>query len=177
MPVLLRTVIFTVLMPGSVTIWIPALLLSSGAAARWPDLGAFRWAGVIPLGLGVACFARCEWDFAFSGRGTPAPWDAPRLLVSGGLYRLVRNPMYVALLLILMGEAIVFGSAAIVLYASVVWMAFHSFVWLYEEPALRNRFGAAYEAYRGTVPRWLPRLPDRSRAVQGAEFRPAAASE
>lgn len=96
--------------------------------------------------------------FALVGLGTPAPVAPPRFLVVSGQYRHVRNPMYVAVLVIVIGQAMVLGSGVLVPYAGVLWLIFHSFVVLYEEPVLGSRFGASYDVYRQNVPRWLPRV-------------------
>ena len=98
------------------------------------------------------------WDFAATGKGTPAPVDTPKVLVSKGLYRIIRNPMYIAVLLVLLGEAIFFVSLALFIYTVLVWALFHLVVIYYEEPRLRKEFGAAYQKYCKTVPRWIPNL-------------------
>jgi protein-S-isoprenylcysteine O-methyltransferase Ste14 len=90
--------------------------------------------------------------------GTPAPVKPPEKLVANGLYRHVRNPMYVAVFIIIIGQALLFGDAALLPYAAIIWTAFHLFVIFYEEPNLRRRFGADYELYCSRVPRWLPRI-------------------
>jgi protein-S-isoprenylcysteine O-methyltransferase Ste14 len=154
----LKTLIFTVVVPGSVTVLVPYLLLSAAGGA--PRLELSRpWAlGLVPILLGAGIYFWCAWDFAFAGKGTPAPIDPPRELVARGLYRIVRNPMYVGVLLVVLGEAALFRSAALVIYAALLFVAFHLFVVLYEEPDLRRRFGESYERYRSAVPRWIPRL-------------------
>jgi len=96
------------------------------------------------------------WDFARFGRGTPAPIDAPKRLVTRGLYRYTRNPMYVGVLTVILGWAVLFRAWALVAYALAVWSCFHSFIILYEEPHLRAQFGKEYEEYRVRVSRWLP---------------------
>jgi protein-S-isoprenylcysteine O-methyltransferase Ste14 len=96
--------------------------------------------------------------FVREGRGTPAPVAPTVQLVVGGTFRYVRNPGYVAVVSLLVGQALLFGSGAVLLYALAVAVAFHAFVILYEEPTLRRQFGAEYEAYCRKVPRWLPRL-------------------
>jgi protein-S-isoprenylcysteine O-methyltransferase Ste14 len=106
------------------------------------------------LVAGAIIYFRCAWDFAVTGGGTPAPIDPPRKLVAKGLYRDVRNPMYVGVLAILTGEAILAQNVRIAIYAALVWTGFHLFVLLYEEPTLRLKFGAEYEEYCRTVPRW-----------------------
>ena len=100
------------------------------------------------------CFAR----FALEGRGTPSPVEQTETLVVSGLYRFVRNPMYVCVLAIVSGQALLFGKAWLLLYAGVLLIAFHLFVTFYEEPNLRRRFGTPYETYCLHVSRWRPRL-------------------
>ena len=154
--VILRTLIFTILVPGFVTVGGPYLLLSPSIGAFPYEIGAFRLIGVVSIAIGFAFYLWCAGDFAFAGRGTPAPWDAPKIFVSRGLYRFVRNPMYVGVELILLGEAIVFESSRLLVYAAIIWCMFHLVVVLYEEPSLQDRFGAPYEEYCRTVPRWIP---------------------
>ena len=126
-----------------------------------PQLGAVRYAGLLPIIVGVCIELWCAWDFATKGRGTPAPFDPPKELVVRGLYRRVRNPMYVGVMSILLGEALLFAASTLVWYAAAVFVGFNLFVLLYEEPTLRHKFGAAYERYCAQVPRWLPRLSRR----------------
>ena len=92
------------------------------------------------------------------GLGTPVPVAAPERLVVGGVYRNVRNPMYVAILAVIVGQALLLGQLGLLLYAAGIWLITAAFVRFYEEPALRRRFGADYEAYRRAVPAWWPRL-------------------
>ena len=107
-----------------------------------------------PLGaLGVLW---CFFDFTYRGRGTPLPTDPPKKLVVTGPYRYVRNPIYVSVLLILLGHFLWFGFWSLLVYAGVAFIGTHLFVILYEEPSLRKRFGRAYEDYLHKVPRWLP---------------------
>jgi protein-S-isoprenylcysteine O-methyltransferase Ste14 len=104
-------------------------------------------------------YLSCVWFFGTAGRGTPGTWDPPRRLVAAGPYRWVRNPIYLAALLIVAGEAWLFFSPALLAYAAALAVAFHLLVTCYEEPGLRARFGQPYETYRRTVRRWLPRRP------------------
>ena len=96
--------------------------------------------------------------FALQGLGTPAPVAPPKHLVVTGLYRRVRNPMYVGVLAAVSGQALLFGSVRLLEYALLLGLAVHSFVFFYEEPTLRKQFGEEYERYRASVPRWIPRL-------------------
>jgi len=98
------------------------------------------------------------WGFAIRGKGTPAPIDPPKKLVVDGPYRVVRNPMYWSVFLIMLGEAILFHSVPLAELAAVFFLVAWLFVLVYEEPILRSQFAAEYEDYRRRVPRWLPRL-------------------
>ncbi len=106
--------------------------------------------------VGAVILLWCIADFAYTGKGTPAPVDPPKRLVVHGLYRYVRNPMYIGVLSILLGELLRFPSFQMLIYASLVFAAFESFVVFYEEPALRKKFGEPYVAYCREVNRWLP---------------------
>ena len=152
-----KTVIFTILVPGTVAMVLPRVIGTDASA-----LTLYSSIGFVPMVLGAAIYLWCAWDFATAGQGTPAPIDAPRRLVVRGLYRYVRNPMYVGVLTVLFGESIVFRSTRIFTYALVVCVFFSLFVMLYEEPALKRKFGASYEEYLKSVPRWIPRGVDRS---------------
>ena len=112
----------------------------------------------LPLWLsGILGVLWCFWDFTYKGRGTPLPTDPPKELVATGLYQYVRNPIYVSVILILLGHFLWFGYASLLLYAGLAFAGTHLFVTLYEEPHLRARFGSRYEDYRSRVPRWIPR--------------------
>jgi protein-S-isoprenylcysteine O-methyltransferase Ste14 len=117
------------------------------------------WYAVAVIAVGLLLYFSSLWVFAVVGRGTPGVWDPPRRLVVVGPYRWVRNPIYVAALLIVLGEAWLFLSADLLLYGGVLAVAFHLLVIGYEEPRLRAQFGEQYETYRRMVPRWIPRLP------------------
>ena len=161
--ILLRTLIFTILVPGSVTVLIPHWILRSRPGTDF-DISALRWGGILPIALGAAVYFSCAWEFVKTGGGTPAPVDAPKALVARGLYRYTRNPMYVGVVSILIGEAVLFQSLRLASYVFIVWLFFHFFVLLYEEPTLRRKFGPSYEEYRKDVPRWIPKVrPARPR--------------
>jgi protein-S-isoprenylcysteine O-methyltransferase Ste14 len=122
------------------------------------ETGFFAWLA-LPLWLiGGITILWCFWDFLVKGRGTPAPIDPPKELVVSGLYRFVRNPMYVAVLMMLFGHFLWFRFWSLLIYALFFFLAFHLFIIGYEEPNLRKRFGAAYEQYLRIVPRWIPKL-------------------
>jgi protein-S-isoprenylcysteine O-methyltransferase Ste14 len=152
-PSLIKTLIFTILVPGTVCLYIPYRLRRPGPHTIAP-LG---FVGLVPVASGFAVYLWCAWDFATAGLGTPLPLDAPKLLVARGLYRFVRNPMYVGVLLMVLGQALLFSSMATLWYALVAALCFHGMVVLYEEPVLLRKFGESYEQYRNSVPRWIPR--------------------
>ncbi|HXP23332.1 MAG TPA: isoprenylcysteine carboxylmethyltransferase family protein [Candidatus Sulfotelmatobacter sp.] len=155
---LIKTAIFTVVVPGTVAIYMPQTLRGRVAtvhASRAVSSGA----SLALFFCGAIIYLWCACDFAVKGLGTPAPIDAPRVLVVKGLYRFTRNPMYVGVAAMIAGQAGYYRSASIGIYLLIVLLAFHTFVRLYEEPALRRLFGEQYEVYCRTVPRWLPRLP------------------
>jgi protein-S-isoprenylcysteine O-methyltransferase Ste14 len=159
---LLRSVFFTILLPGAVAGYVPFRLILRGR--DWPQTwGPGQFLALIPVTVGLSILFRCIWDFARTGRGTLAPVDPPTVLVIKGLYRYVRNPMYVGVLTLLVGEAALFQSLPVLEYAAFCWAAFHLFVILYEEPALQHRFGSSYDEYRQSVSRWLPKPPAESR--------------
>lgn len=157
MTLLLKNLFFTLLVPGTVAVYVPLLI----ARGRPPAAGPRLALALAVLALGAAIYAWCVWDFASFGRGTPAPVDAPKKLVVRGLYRYTRNPMYVGVLTVILGWAALFRAPDLALYALAVGTCFHLFVVLYEERHLRAEFGAQYEAYCSRVARWLP-LPRRS---------------
>ena len=109
-------------------------------------------------------YAWCLSLFAIIGRGTPGPWDAPRRVVTDGPYRWVRNPIYIAAFLVVVGEAWLFLSLPLLLYAGALAVGVHLFVSGYEEPTLRRRFGDEYAAYQRRVRRWIPRPSRRDSA-------------
>lgn len=122
-----------------------------------------HWSGLLLIGLGVILLGLCVWEFARTGRGTLSPADPPRVLVVQGLYRYVRNPMYVSVTLIVLGEVLLTRSRGLMIFWSVWFVVVNLFVILYEEPTLRRQFGPTYEHYTRAVGRWIPRV----RAYQG----------
>jgi protein-S-isoprenylcysteine O-methyltransferase Ste14 len=151
--------LFFAVAPGIVVGVVPWLLTGWRARDPLPYWAPVRVVGVVLLAAGVIVLAQAFVRFAVEGLGTPAPLAAPDRLVVGGLYRYVRNPMYVAGLAAVLGEAMVLGQLSLVLYAAAVGSASVAFVRFYEEPALSRRFGEPYERYRREVPGWWPRLP------------------
>jgi protein-S-isoprenylcysteine O-methyltransferase Ste14 len=165
--VALKTLIFTVIVPSTEAILIPYLLLSSGFEIFSRGLGIVRFLGLLPIVIGALIYFWCAWDFTFSGSGTPAPIDPPKELVVRGLYRFVRNPMYIGVSLPVFGEALLFESATLLVYAAAVLLVFHLFVVGYEEPHLRRKFGDSYKGYCDTVPRWLPDIRSLMKGQRG----------
>lgn len=161
---LLKLAVFTLLVPCTVTLWLPRFFYAS--LYRWDarPQGAAAAAGIVLLVLGAAGYFSCALAFAFTGRGTPAPIDPPKRLVARGLYRYVRNPMYLSVLLVLLGECVMFRSWRLLRYAAFCFAFAFLFVLLYEEPALRSKFGASYEEYCRSVPRWIPRFRAKPRS-------------
>lgn len=147
----LKNLLFTILVPGTVAIYLPVFVFSHPDA----ELSSGAVFGGLSVLLGVCIYFWCLWDFAFAGRGTPAPVDAPKNLVVRGLYRYTRNPMYVGVLAAIFGWALLFHSLPLAFYGIVMASFFHMFVILYEEPHLRRTFGLSYEEYCAQVSRWL----------------------
>jgi protein-S-isoprenylcysteine O-methyltransferase Ste14 len=123
-------------------------------------LGLFslRAIGALMIAAGLPVLLDSFSRFAFQGLGTPAPAAPTQHLVVTGLYRHVRNPMYVAVSALILGQGLVFGNVVVLEYGLIVWLAFLAFVVLYEEPTLRRQFGMQYEAYCNRVPRWIPHI-------------------
>jgi protein-S-isoprenylcysteine O-methyltransferase Ste14 len=149
----LRNFLFSVVVPGSAAVLAPRWILTRGGASPTPT----AWPAVVVIAVGAILYISCVWVFAVVGRGTPAPWDAPRRFVAAGPYRWVRNPIYIAALLVVLGEAWLFLSVSLLLYVGAMAIFFHLFVTGYEEPTLRRRFGQTYAEYFRTVGRWIPR--------------------
>ena len=156
MRLLVKNLVFTVVVPGTVAVYLPIRMGGGRPALLDASWGWHRVPALLPLLFGAAVYLRCVWDFGKTGRGTPAPIDAPRRLVVVGLFRYVRNPMYCGILLLVGGWSCFFGSWGILLYACALGLAFHLFVVLYEEPHLRRQFGESYERYCRAVRRWIP---------------------
>ncbi len=146
-----------IIAPLFVSIWVYFVPRWLGGPRAFADP---RPAGWVVAAAGAAVMLACVWEFAWRGLGTPAPFDPPRRLVVSGLYRYVRNPMYVGLLLALAGEALLFPQIArgLLLEAAAFWAGATLFVLLFEEPVLRRTFGGEYDNYRARVRRWIPRL-------------------
>jgi protein-S-isoprenylcysteine O-methyltransferase Ste14 len=157
MALFVKNLLFTVLVPGTVAVYVPLLM----AEGRPP---ASVWAVALSLpvfAVGAAIYAWCVWDFATFGRGTPAPIDAPKRLVARGPYRYTRNPMYVGVLTVILGWALLFEAGDLVIYALLVGSGFHLIVVFYEECHLHHTFGHEYDTYCVQVGRWFPKIGRR----------------
>lgn len=153
MVLLVKNAIFTVIVPGTVAVYVP--LLIARALERDPGISFVLSLPLFAGGAGV--YAWCIWDFATVGRGTPIPFDPPTSLVRRGLYRYTRNPMYIAVLMVILGWTVSYSSAVMLAYAAIIFLCFHLMVVLYEEPRLRTLFGQPYLDYCAQVGRWLPK--------------------
>ena len=152
-----RSLLWTILLPGLFAGYLPWRYFGlSQVVIDWSS--SRHLLGLAAIGIGVVLLATCIWEFARRGRGTLAPVDPPRELVVQGLYRYVRNPMYLSVTVIVLGEVLLTGSRPLLVYWAIWFVAANLFVIGYEEPTLRRRFGPAYERYRETVGRWLPLL-------------------
>jgi protein-S-isoprenylcysteine O-methyltransferase Ste14 len=155
----LRNLVFTVIVPGTGGVYVPWQILRLRGDAVRPE----AWYALVVIAAGVTLYFWCAWSFGSVGGGTPGIWDPPRRVVATGPYRWVRNPIYLGALLIVSGEAWLFLSVGILIYAGLLAVAFLVIVTEYEEPTLHGRFGASYETYRRTVPGWIPHRPAAQR--------------
>ena len=156
---LLGTIVFVAVVPGTVVGWLPWWL--SGWRVGEPFLGTSltRWAGAVLVLAATPLFVSFVSRFVWEGHGTPAPIAPTEHLVVGGPYRWTRNPGYVAVVSMIAGQGLFFASPQVLVYAAALFVGFHLFVVLYEEPTLRRTFGAEFDAYCARVPRWIPRRP------------------
>lgn len=155
--VLLKTAIFSVLAPGTVAGCIPRYLARRDRGSLRGNSRRARFVGSLFVVSGIALYFHTAWRFADEGRGTPSPTDEPEVLVTGGIYAHVRNPMYVAILLCIGGQALLYRSIHVLSYGIVCWLVTHTWVIGYEEPHLAEKHGEVYEQYCDRVPRWIPR--------------------
>ena len=153
---------------GSALFFVVAPLVLAGFVPWWATQWEFRPAffGVDPTRIlggmlivaGVPGLVDSFARFALAGLGTPAPIAPTQKLVVTGLFRYVRNPIYIAVVAVILGQALLFGDGRLLWYGALLWLAFHVFVVIYEEPTLEQTFGAEYDSFRANVPRWIPRL-------------------
>jgi protein-S-isoprenylcysteine O-methyltransferase Ste14 len=153
---------------GSALFFVIAPLVLAGFVPWWVTQWEFRPAffgvdltrilGGILIIVGVPGVVDSFARFALEGLGTPAPIAPPQKLVVTGLFRYVRNPIYIAVVAVILGQALLFGDPRLLWYGAILWLFFHVAVVMFEEPALKQTFGAEYESFRANVPRWIPRL-------------------
>jgi protein-S-isoprenylcysteine O-methyltransferase Ste14 len=155
-----RSIVWTIVIPGLVLLYIPWVFFGLRAdlldASDLPQI-----AGLLLAGVGTVFLLVCIWEFFAYGRGTLSPVDPPKSLVVRGLYRYVRNPMYLSVLVVLLGEGLLTRSLGLFEYTLGWFLWINLVVLYYEEPALHRAFGDSYQAYAASVSRWLPR-PTRS---------------
>ena len=154
----LGSALFLVLAPGTLAVLIPWWISGWRFAAPVNGWSALRVSGVLLIAAAAPLLLDSFARFAMKGLGTPAPVFPTRNLVISGLYRYVRNPIYIAVVASITGRGLLFGQVRLLEYAALVWLLFHLFVVAYEEPTLRATFGPEYEDFRAAVPRWIPRL-------------------
>jgi len=158
---LLKSAIATIVVPGTACFVVPYYILIATHIPLTPSLGILQIAAIFIAGLGLFMVVWVSTEFVRRGQGTPIPINPPTRLVATGLYLYVRNPMYVGALLIVLAKAVFFLSTGLVLYAVGLWAALHTALVIFEEPQLKKRFGADYEQYLKTVPRWIPKVRTR----------------
>jgi protein-S-isoprenylcysteine O-methyltransferase Ste14 len=154
----LGTAIFLLVAPGFVAGFVPWWISRWQVHAPFFGFAALRVIGTLLIAAGVIVLLESFGRFAFEGIGTPAPVFPTRHLVVKGFYRYVRNPMYLAVVSLVLGQALLLGDIRIFAYALLCWVVMHLFVLLYEEPTLRRSFRAEYETFCAHVPRWKPRF-------------------
>lgn len=151
----LKSILFFILAPGMVAGLIPLMFFRNGSQIN-SDFFSYL---ALPLWiLGFVTLVWCFWDFVQKGKGTPAPLEPPKELVVSGLYKFVRNPMYVGVFMILIGHFLWFGYWNLLIYAIIFLIPVHLFVILYEEPHLTKLFGESYREYVKKTPRWFPKF-------------------
>ena len=155
MRILLKTLLFTLMVPGTVVVLLPYLLIHSELRSIEAAGGIYPYLSLIFFVPGALIYFKSTGDFAFVGQGTPAPADPPRRLVIKGLYRYTRNPMYIGIILLLLGQLVLYHVPQLLAYCLMVPVAFQLFILYYEEPTLIEKFGAPYLRYKQEVPRWL----------------------
>jgi protein-S-isoprenylcysteine O-methyltransferase Ste14 len=151
---LVKVVLFLLVIPGTVLLYVPGIILYRSGIPGVPDLSPVAALSILAGVAGLSVLLVCVRDFAVHGHGTPAPFDPPSVLVVRRLYRYTRNPMYLGVTTVLIAESALFGSLPLLMYSLVVFLGFHLFVVFKEETYLLNKFGSEYERYRRAIPRW-----------------------
>jgi protein-S-isoprenylcysteine O-methyltransferase Ste14 len=152
------SIVFLFVAPGIVAGVIPWAISGYRMEPALLGFEPLRWIGAVLLALGGVLLIETFSRFALQGLGTPAPIAPTKTLVVTGSYRFVRNPMYVAVVSLILGQALWFGSVGTLGWGAVVWLTVHAFVLAYEEPTLASTYGEQYDRYRANVRRWIPRL-------------------
>jgi protein-S-isoprenylcysteine O-methyltransferase Ste14 len=152
----IKTVVYMEVMHGFLTFYFPLQLAVRDTA--FFHSGILRYPAVLFWVLGTAIIVQCSVDLIRRGGGTPAHFDPPKQLVLSGIYRHVRNPIYLGAVIVQIGYILWFGSVAAILYTLLYILAFHILIIFIEEPILKNSFGSAYEEYQKRVPRWVPKI-------------------
>jgi protein-S-isoprenylcysteine O-methyltransferase Ste14 len=153
---ILGSIVFFCVVPGSVAGAVPFMMTGWRQQSRVPE--PIHLLGIVCVLVGLTSLIESMVQFVMRGRGTPAPVAPPSKLVVTGQYRYLRNPMYVAVVLIVLGQAAWLGSMALLVYGAILFVFFHVWVVCYEEPTLARQFGASFEQYRQGVHRWWPRI-------------------
>jgi protein-S-isoprenylcysteine O-methyltransferase Ste14 len=154
---LLGSGVFLFFAPGTVAGLVPWWMSQWRMSDSFPGFMVLRVMGALLMAAGFALLMETFVRFAIQGIGTPAPVYPTKHLLVKGSYRHVRNPMYVAVVSLILGQALVFGNVQIFVYALCAWLVMHLFVLMYEEPTLRRTFGHDYKNFCANVPRWIPR--------------------
>jgi protein-S-isoprenylcysteine O-methyltransferase Ste14 len=154
----LGTTVFLFVAPGTVAGFVPWWIGRWHGHAQFFGFSALRAMGGLLMAGGTVILMEAFLRFALQGIGTPAPILPPKHLVVRGSYRFVRNPMYVAVISLILGQGLVFGDIRILVYGLCAWFVAHLFVLIYEEPTLRRSFPVEYAVFSAHVPRWIPRL-------------------
>lgn len=150
---LVKALFAVLILPGSFGILIPFLIIIN----ETEDNEIF-FPGIIPIFIGVLILIKCIHEFYISGRGTLAPWSPPEKLVTTGLYKYTRNPMYIGVIIMVLGFALYFTSFFTILYASILFFGFHLRIIFYEEIYLQKHFGDEWNKYSGNIPRWFLKM-------------------
>jgi len=156
----LKTIFFILLVPGFLLGVVPVFVIPKIPGIGIPT-GSWNWSAIPFWIAGITAVIWCAADFVRKGNGTPVPLDPPRELVVSGLYQYVRNPMYVGVLLIQVGNVLWFGTLAQAVYWFFLFIGFNLFIRANEEPSLRKTFGEAYQVYYQSMPRWFPHVKRR----------------
>jgi protein-S-isoprenylcysteine O-methyltransferase Ste14 len=151
---LFKSFIFTILVPGMVAVMAPLHIING----LMVDTGWQFIFGSLLLLAGLVIYCVCVWGFVTTGHGTPAPVNPPKCLVVKGLYGYSRNPMYLAVLIVILGWTFLYDSLPMLVYWVFLLISFQLLVMFYEEPELQKEFGSEYIAYKATVKRWLPKI-------------------